>query len=237
MTTHQRYGAGVLTALLYGLGTALPLVIGAAVGLRWTLPQRVLAALMAFGAGTMIAAASEDLFGPAFDVGPSALVGGALLAGATVYVVANHQLDTRFGTGAAGWALMLGAILDGIPENTALGVSLDEGAVALLVAIAVGNTPEAISSAAILKADPKIGNLRGLLMWAGVGVVLVVVTVLGHTATDSVGDSSIAVIQAFAGGATIAVLADTLMPEAFKEGGWWVGLATTFGFFAAYLLG
>jgi ZIP family zinc transporter len=74
-------------------------------------------------------------------------------------------------------------------------------------------------------------------MWAGVGVVLVVVTVLGHEAADSVGDSSIAVIQAFAGGATIAVLADTLMPEAFKEGGWWVGLATTFGFFAAYLLG
>ena len=42
----------VLTALLFGLGTALPLVIGAAVGLRWKLPPRVLAALMAFGAGT-----------------------------------------------------------------------------------------------------------------------------------------------------------------------------------------
>ena len=170
-------------------------------------------------------------------MGPAALVGAALLAGATVFVVANHQLDTRFGTGAAGWALMLGAILDGIPENTALGVSLDEGALALLVAIAVGNTPEAISSASLIKADPNIGNRRGLLMWAGVGVVLVVVTMLSHAATDSVGSSTIAVTQAFAGGATVAVLADTLMPEAFKEGGWWTGLATTFGFFAAYLLG
>jgi ZIP family zinc transporter len=227
----------MLTALFYGLATALPLVVGAAVGLRWTLPQRVLAALMAFGAGTMIAAASEELFGPAFEVGPAALVGAALLAGATVFVVANHQLGTRFGTGAAGWALMLGAILDGVPENTALGVSLDEGALALLVAIAVGNTPEAISSASLIKADPDIGNRRGLLMWAGVGVVLVVVTVLAHAATDSVGGTTIAVTQAFAGGATIAVLADTLMPEAFKEGGWWTGLATTLGFFAAYLLG
>jgi ZIP family zinc transporter len=132
---------------------------------------------------------------------------------------------------------MLGAILDGVPENTALGVSMNEGALALLVAIAVGNTPEAISSASILKADPKIGNRRGMLMWVGVGVVLVVVTVLAHAATNSVSGSTIAVTQAFAGGATIAVLADTLMPEAFKEGGWWTGLATTFGFFAAYLLG
>jgi ZIP family zinc transporter len=237
VTAHQRYGAGVLTALFYGLGTAVPLVVGAAVGLRWTLPPKVLGALMAFGAGTMVAAASEELFGPAFDVGPTALVGGALLAGATVYVVATQQLGTRYAVGAAGWALMFGAILDGVPENTALGVSLDEGGLALLVAIAVGNTPEAIGSASILKADPKIGARRGILMWIGVGVVLVVVTVLAHVAADSVSSSSIAVAQAFAGGATIAVLADTLMPEAFKEAGWWTGLATTFGFFAAYLLG
>ena len=54
----------MLTAVLYGLGTALPLVIGAAVGLRWSLPGRVLAALMAFGAGTMIAAVSSELFEP-----------------------------------------------------------------------------------------------------------------------------------------------------------------------------
>ena len=237
MTAHQRYGADVLRALLFGIGTAAPLVVGAAIGLRWTLPKRVLAALMAFGAGTMVAAASEELFGPAFEVGPVVLVGAALLAGATVYVVANHQLESRFGVAAAGWALMLGAILDGVPENTALGVSMSEGALALLVAIAVGNTPEAIGSAAILKADPKIGAGRGLLMWTGVGVVLIVVTVLANLAADSVGSSSIAVTQAFAGGATIAVLADTLMPEAYEDGGWWVGLATTFGFFTAYLLG
>jgi ZIP family zinc transporter len=227
----------VLKALLYGLGTALPLVVGAAIGLRWTLPTRVLAALMAFGAGTMVAAASEELFGPAFDVGPAALVGGALLLGATVYVVADHLLDTRLAAGAAGWGLMLGAVLDGIPENTALGVSLSEGSVALLVAIAVGNTPEAIGSASLLKSTPGLGARRGLLMWAGVGVVLIIVTVLANAAADSVGDSSIAVAQAFAGGATIAVLADTLMPKAYEDGGWWVGLATTVGFLAAYLLG
>lgn len=227
----------MLTALLYGLGTAVPLVVGAAIGLRWTIPQRVLAALMAFGAGTMVAAASEELFGPAFEVGPAAAVGGALLLGATVYVVANHLIETRLAAGAAGWGLMLGAILDGVPENAALGVTMSGGGIALLVAIAVGNTPEAIGSASILKDAPHIGAGRGLLMWSAVGVALVVVTVLAEAAADSVGDTSIAVAQAFAGGATIAVLADTLMPEAFKDGGWWVGLATTFGFLAVFLLG
>jgi ZIP family zinc transporter len=228
----------VVTALLYGLGTALPLVIGAAIGLRWTLPQRVIAGLMAFGAGTMVAAASEELFGPAFETGPKPVVGGALLLGATVYVLASRLINIRVGSSAAGLGLMLGAILDGVPENAALGVSLSEGGVvALLVAIAVGNTPEAISSASILKGHPRLGAGRGLLMWVAVGVVLVIVTVLAHAATESVSDTAIATAQAFAGGATIAVLADTLMPKAYEEGGWWVGLATTFGFLAAYLLG
>jgi zinc transporter, ZIP family len=237
-TARRRYGAVVLTALLYGLGTALPLVVGAAIGLRWTLPQRVVAGLMAFGAGTMVAAASEELFGPAFDVGPKVVVGGALLFGAAVYVVVSHLIGTRVGSGAVGLGLMLGAILDGVPENAALGVSLSEGGVvALLVAIAVGNTPEAISSAASLRKDPQLGARRGLLMWVAVGMVLVIVTVLAHAATESVSGTSIAVAQAFAGGATIAVLADTLMPKAYEEGGWWVGLATAFGFLAAYLLG
>ena len=65
----------MLTALLFGIGAAVPLIIGAAVGLRWKLPDRALAALMAFGAGTLIAAASNELFRPAFDEGGVWLAG------------------------------------------------------------------------------------------------------------------------------------------------------------------
>jgi ZIP family zinc transporter len=227
----------VLTAFLYGLATAVPLVIGAAIGMRWKLPTPLLAGLMAFGAGTLVAAASEELFGPAFEKSPVLVVGSALLVGAAVYVVINHVLETRYDMSAAGLALMAGAVLDGIPENTALGVSMTGGSVALLVAIVVGNTPEAIGSAAILRDDPDVGVGRGLLMWTTVGVVLVAVTVGAHTAMDDVNVATIGTAEAFAGGATIAVLADTLMPEAYKEGGWWVGLATALGFLVAYLLG
>ncbi|MDR7085836.1 ZIP family zinc transporter [Aeromicrobium panaciterrae] len=225
-------------ALLYGLATALPLVIGAAIGLRWRIPRPALAALMAFGAGTMIAAASAELFEPAFHAVAAWHAGLALLAGAGTYVVADHLIDKKLGTAAVGWGLMLGTLLDGIPENTALGVSISEaGGVVLLVAIAVGNTPEAIGSAAKMREASGGSWQRVMTLWAATAVILVIVTVAANGAGDSIGPGHIATVQAFAGGATIAVLADTLMPEAYKDGGWWVGLATALGFFVAFVLG
>ncbi|MFG1790175.1 ZIP family metal transporter [Nocardia sp. NPDC049149] len=228
----------MLIALLYGLGTAVPLVLGAVIGLRWTLPKAVLASLMAFGAGTMIAAVSNELFEPAFGQAGVLIAALALFAGAGVYVVANHLIETRLGASAIGWALMLGTVLDGIPENTALGVTLDGGGgFALLVAVAVGNVPEAISGAALMRDKHGIRDWGPLWLWTATGLTLVVVTVVGHALSDNLSATHISVVQAFAGGATIAVLADSLMPEAYREGGWWVGMATAAGFLVAFVLG
>lgn len=227
------------TALLYGLGTAIPLVIGAAIGLRYTLPKPLLASLMAFGAGTMIAAVSNELFEPAFLQAGAFTAGVALFLGATVYVVANRFLERRGGGGAAvGWALMLGTVLDGVPENTALGVSLGSGGgLALLVAIAVGNVPEAIGGSALLHRERDVATGKAFGLWVLTGVALVVVTVAGRMLSEHLGPTPISTVQAFAGGATVAVLADSLMPEAYREGGWWVGIATAAGFLVAFLLG
>lgn len=227
-----------MTALLYGLATAVPLVIGAAIGLRWNVPKPLLAALLAFGAGTMIAAASEELFTPAFDEVGAARAGVALLLGAVAYVVGTHLLDRRYGAAAVGWGLMLATLLDGVPENVALGVTLSEGStVALLVAIIVGNTPEAIASTAgATMAEHGQAPRKVLLPWVVTAALLVLVTLATYQGGEEISESHVATVQAFAGGATIAVLADTLMPEAYRDGGWWVGLATALGFFVAYLL-
>jgi len=225
------------TAFWFGVATAVPLVVGAAIGLRWQLPTPLLAALMAFGGGTMMAAAADELFGPAFEAEGVVLAGGALLLGAGVYVGASHLLDTRLGPSAVGWGLLLGAVLDGVPENTALGVSIVEGSgIVLLVAIVVGNVPEAISSGALLGRS-SFGTAKALGLWVVTGAVLVLCTVGAHAGSDVVGGTTIALVQAFAGGATVAVLADTLLPEAYREGGWWVGLATAGGFLTAFALG
>ncbi|MBH0778216.1 ZIP family metal transporter [Nocardia bovistercoris] len=228
----------MLEALLYGVGTAAPLVVGAAIGLRWSLPKQVLATLMAFGAGTMIAAVSSELFEPAFQVGGPLVAGLALFFGAGVYVIADHAIETRLGPAAIGWALMLGTVLDGVPENTALGVTLTtQGGVVLLVAVAVGNVPEAIGGAALMRREHGFSHRRAFTMWTATAVILVAVTVLGNSLSDNLSETHIAIVQAFAGGATIAVLADSLMPEAYKEGGWWVGMATAAGFLTAFVLG
>ncbi|WP_137874107.1 ZIP family metal transporter [Rhodococcus sp. Q] len=228
----------MLTAALYGLGTALPMLIGAVVGLRYDLPRPALAGLMAFGAGAMVAAVSTELFQPAFEAEGVVVAGIALMLGALVYVVADHLIENRLGPAALGWALMLGALLDGIPENTALGVSLSaEGGLVLLVAIAVGNVPEAVAGAASMRTQPNFDARRARLLWVVTAVVLVLVVVAANAAADSIQPQQIAVIQAFAGGATIAVLADSLMPEAYREGGWWVGISTAAGFLVAFALG
>lgn len=228
----------MLGAVMYGLGTALPLVVGAFVGLRFAIPKPVLAALMAFGAGTMVAAVSTELFQPAFEAEGIWVAGCALFAGALLYVVADRLIEKRLGPAALGWALMLGSLLDGIPENTALGVSLTgSGGLVLLVAIAVGNMPEAVAGAASMRQQPGFDRRRAMRVWVLTAVLLVLVVVVAHAAADSIADSNIAVIQAFAGGATIAVLADSLMPEAYRDGGWWVGLSTALGFLVAFGLG
>lgn len=229
----------MVTAFLYGLGTAVPLVIGAAIGLKWRLPTPLLAALMAFGAGTMIAAVTTELFDPAFESAGAAVAGSGLLAGATVYVVADKLLDAKLGSAAIGWSLMLGCLLDGVPENTALGVTLASsgGGLVLLVAVAVGNVPEAIGGASEMRRQQGSSPGRAMAVWAATGVLLVVTTVLASSASDSLGATTVAVVQAIAGGATIAVLADTLMPEAYRQGGWWVGIMTAAGFLVAFVLG
>ncbi|MFC0447864.1 ZIP family metal transporter [Rhodococcus jostii] len=228
----------MLTATLYGLGTALPLLIGAVIGLRYDLPRPVLAALMAFGAGTMVAAVSTELFQPAFETEGIWTAGAALFAGALVYVVADRLIEQKLGAAALGWALMLGALLDGVPENTALGVTISSaGGVVLLVAVAVGNVPEAVAGAASMRSQPHFSRGRALSVWTATAVLLVLVVIAADAVSDTISDSAIATVQAFAGGATIAVLADSLMPEAYREGGWWVGLSTALGFLVAFGLG
>ncbi|PHV64932.1 ZIP family metal transporter [Williamsia muralis] len=227
----------MVTAFLYGLATALPLALGAAIGLHWTLPRTVLAGLMAFGAGTMIAAVSSELFEPAFEQAGAVTAGAALFAGAGIYVVANHLIENRLGPAAIGWALMLGTVLDGIPENTALGVSLTTGGgLVLVVAVAVGNVPEAVSGAALMRRQHGFSQTRALTLWSVTAVILVAVTVGGYALSDAIPQTGISTVQAFAGGATLAVLADSLMPEAYRDGGWWVGLSTAAGFLLAFVL-
>jgi zinc transporter, ZIP family len=232
----------VLNVILFGLAASSALVIGAVAGAYWTPPKALLASALAFASGALITALAFDLFQESFERGGAWLSAIGLLLGAATFVAADELLD-RYIEGASGgvsaFALLAGVTLDGIPENMALGVSLLEtsgaGALTLLVAIFFSNLPEALGGAVGMRQQ---GRSRGFAIgvWSATAVVLAVAVVLGNVALSGVGEGPLAVLLSFAGGAVLASLADTLMPDAYREGGAWVAFATTAGFLLSFLI-
>ncbi len=237
----------MLTALLYGLAASSALLIGAAVGVVWDPPRRLTGVMLAFASGALISALSFELFEEAFVLGGATRSGLGLLAGAATFVAVDSWLDHRMtsdsgprqrdvAAGGVGLSLLAAVTLDGVPENIALGASLAGGASAtLLLAVFVSNLPEALVGAVAMRST---GRSRGAVLglWAGCGVLLAAAVVLGRLAAGSMSDDVLAVTLGFAGGAVLASLADTLLPEAFESAGPVTALATAAGFFLAFVL-
>ena len=232
----------MLEAAFWGLVTAGSLWVGAALAAYARLSQRVIGLAMAFGAGALIAAVAYELVIDAFAADLRLAAIGFACGGLTFYV-GDTLIDRMGGEGRKSMtgtsqlaggasAIVLGTVLDGIPESFVLGSSLlREGAVptAVVVGVFVSNVPEALSgSAGLLQA----GWARGRIfrMWSYVVAASVASTLLGYALLDEMGSSGGAFVTAFAAGALLAMLADTLMPEAFELGGREAGLVTALGF-------
>ena len=170
------------------------------------------------------------------------LFGGALtfFAGdALIERLGGH--DAEAGDEAAGGSalsIVLGTVLDGIPETAVLGMSLLAGegvSVAVLAAVFLSNLPEAIAAATGLVAAGW-SRARVLGMWALVAVVCALAALVGYVLLDGAPPRTVAIVLAFAGGAVLTMLADAMMPEAFERGGKFAGLATTLGFALAFAI-
>jgi ZIP family zinc transporter len=241
----------MLTALLYGLAASSALIIGAALGTRFSPPRTVTGVLLAFASGALISALAFELFEEAYHLGGVARSGLGLLAGAAAFVATDTALDryvagesgpeerevvTEGARTGVGWALLAAVTLDGVPENLALGVSLVEGAsVSLLVAIFASNLPEALVGAVAMREEDRSARMV-LGTWAACAVLLTLAVVAGRTLAGGLDDSVLAVALGFAGGAVLASLADTLMPEAFEHGRPFNAFATAAGFFLSFVL-
>jgi len=227
-------------AILFAVVASSALPIGAALGIWAAPPKRVTAALLAFASGALITAVAFELFEDAYSAGPwRAAV--AFLAGATVFIVLDSWLDRRTRAKAVagasvGFALLLGVTLDGVPENLAMGVSLLEGCGAtLLVAIFASNLPEALVGAKKMH-DARLSPAAIMTIWIGAAVLLAIPVVVGYAALEGVQPQTLAWPLGFAAGAVLASLADTLMPEAFEEGGPSVAYATALGFLVSFVV-
>jgi ZIP family zinc transporter len=232
----------VSEAILWGAVAASSLVIGALLGLVRAWPQRYVGLVLAFGAGALISAVSFDLAEEGGQVGDPALVAVGLGAGAVTYFGLNRVVGRRSRHGAGprpgedtGTALALGAFLDGIPEQTVLGIGIAAGegvSIGLLVAIFVSNLPEAIGSATEMRAaGRRPAPIRRL--WLLVALICAASTVVGYAVADSVSGNVNAAVDGFAAGALLVMLIDSMIPDAVRKGGDVSGLVTVLGFAVA----
>jgi zinc transporter, ZIP family len=233
----------------WGLLAASSLVIGALVAIWLKISLRAIGLIMGFGAGVLISAVAFDLVEEAADMsaGHGAVAWG-LFIGCGVFF-GGDLLVSRLGGGdrkkAAGdqesgsaLAIVLGTVLDGIPESMVIGVTIFAGGevgVAYLAAVFISNLPEAISSTTGL-ASGGWKKSRILWMWIGIALISGLASLAGYGLFQDSSPATIAFVLAFAAGAIITMLADTMMPESFEHGGKLVGVVTTLGFAVAYTI-
>lgn len=239
----------MLEAAFWGLVAASTLIVGAALALALPWTRRAIGLTAGFGAGALISAVTLDLTASAFAEAHVAIVVAALGAGAIAFSAGNWALH-RGGAvrhrkrsagqqaGADPLGIVLGTILDGIPESVVIGISLLAGGgvgLAFLAAVAISNLPEAVSSTTGLR---RVGwSTRGIMgLWAIVVGLSAVAAGAGYGLGAGAPIEVAAAIEAFAAGAVLTMLADTMMPEAFEEAGAAAGLATVMGYAIGALL-
>ena len=159
------------------------------------------------------------------------------LAGAALQQ--REKVKVAAASGGIGLALLAASILDGVPENLALGVSMagerSGGSLALLVGIFTANFPEALVGAVAMRSQGR--SVRAtILLWLATAALLVPAVPIGSQLLAGADPSTLAFPLSFAGGAVLAALADTLMPEAFERGRPFNAFATCAGFFVAFVL-
>ena len=219
------------TALGLGALAASSLVLGALLAFARSWSNRTIGLVLAFGAGALISAVSFELAEEGLAIGGELPVAIGLAAGALVYFSLDRLVE-RLGAGAS---LVLGAFLDGIPEQLVLGIGLAVGegvGIGLLVAIFVSNVPEAIGASSELAAT---GQRRAKVIgvWAAVALVCTAATVAGYGGADAAGDDLRAGIDGFAAGALLVMLVDSMFPDAREKAGLAAGLVTVLGFAVA----
>jgi zinc transporter, ZIP family len=238
----------VLEAALWGLLSAGSLLVGAVLVLVARPSSRVVGLALAFGAGALISAVAYDLVLDAFDEGRVWPALGLAL-GALTFYAGDTAIDRMGGHGrksmagehqSAGtaYAIVLGTVLDGIPESFVLGASLVAGgavSLAFIAAVFLSNLPEAISGTSGLRAAGW-SSRRLLAMWSAVVAFSVLASVAGYAVLDAMPGLDGSVALAFAAGSLLVMLADTMMPEAFELGGRAAGLVTALGFALAFAL-
>ena len=246
---------GAVWAFGWGLAAVSGVLAGALLGVMARLPHRAIAAIMSFGAGVLVTAASLSvkIASEALVATGTTFTAAGILAGAAMLILANAALPTarnrkRCGectvqpseadTPGSGRSIVLGAALDALPEALVLGVALRIGGrdVALVVAaLALSNVSAAVSATSGMRLASRSSTFI-FSLWSGIALVTAVATSLTFCLVSNLATRPTATLKAFAAGALIAMAAETMIPEAFHNGPRYSGVLAAAGFAALILL-
>jgi len=235
------------TAVFWGGFSSAALFLGQLLARPLGRSERSIGLMMGFGGGTLLAAVAYELIPEQNLTGGWQVLAWALV-GAVVYYVGDRLVDrsggekrsaiaTGTGEGGSGMAMFLGALLDGIPEAFILGLGLALGgqvSLAFLAAIFVSNVPQGLAGTTSLQ-EAGTPDRRITVMWALLTVACAVASGLGYATADNLTNLG-TYASAFAGGAVLMMLADSMVPESYRHGGRLVGLLTVVGFLVAGVL-
>ncbi len=235
----------------FGWGTlaASSLVIGALFALRFHISLRAIGLIMAFGSGVLISAVAFDLVEEAAGMSSgSGWVIAGIFIGCGVFFGGDWLIDRSGGSNrkdadggqesGSPLSIVLGTVLDGVPESMVIGLTIFQGGAvgaAYLAAVFISNLPEAISSTAGLVTS---GWEKSKILWMWIAIALIsgLASLAGYGLFQNSSPDVVAFVLAFAAGAILTMLADTMMPEAFQHGGKLVGVMTTLGFAVAFTI-
>ncbi|MUK88031.1 ZIP family metal transporter [Ornithinibacillus sp. L9] len=240
-------------AIMWGTIAASATLLGALLVLKFSIPKRLIAYIMALGTGALIGATTFELLEDAVKWSGFKETAIGFLGGALLFTFFNILVSRRGGhkrkkydrqeqseddaKPESGLAIFIGTVMDTLPESAMIGMSLIGGgsvSLALVISIFISNLPEGISSTVGMQKSG-YSKKKIVVLWVLV-VFFSALSSWGGALLESASDSIKAIMSAFAGGAIISMIASTMMPEAFKQGGPTVGFVTAIGLFISLWL-
>jgi zinc transporter, ZIP family len=244
-------------ALFWGTFAASATLFGTVLALKFSIPKRIIGYIMALGTGALIGATTYELLEDSLEISGIKEVAIGFLGGALLFTILDYFISHKGGhqrkgaertalkdseqlkdTKTSGMGIFIGSVMDTLPESAMIGMSLIGGksvSLALVVSVFISNIPEGLSSTVgLLKSG--FSKKKILFMWGLVVFFSALCALAGATLLNSASNSIKAIVSCFAAGAIIAMLASTMMPEAYKEGGPTVGFVTSIGVFISLWL-
>lgn len=239
----------MVNAFLWGLLATISLTLGGMIGVIFKIGNRTLGLIMAFGAGVLISAVAYELIFEAVkrSHGSGATILG-FLAGALVFFLSDLLISRMGALGRKNIKgnihpnfavpIILATIMDGIPEASVIGMGLLDGgtiSLSLLAAVFISNLPEAIAGTSGMLAGAW-SKKRILILWLSISIICALASMAGYGMLVNAPHYVISFIQAFAAGAILVMLCNTMIPEAYEHGGKLAGIFTVLGFAVAVIM-